>query len=65
MSEPKTERNAKIIAAYKTGQYSLREIAAAFDITHQRVDDILRSNGIPKNPPYLNLSRKGNVDDQV
>lgn len=41
----KTERNKQIIALYEAGE-NLREIAQEFDITFQRVQQILKRSGI-------------------
>jgi transposase-like protein len=50
--KPKTERNKQIIAAYEAGK-TLREVAQEFDVTFQRVQQLLKQYGISPHPMYV------------
>lgn len=45
--KPKTERNKQIVASYESGK-TLREVAQNFDVTFQRVQQVLMDRGIDR-----------------
>lgn len=52
-----TLRNDEIQQLYMGGKHSLRQVAAQFGISHERVRQILNGRGTPINPPFESLDR--------
>jgi len=54
----KTQRNKKIINLYTSYEYSLRDLGKIFNISHQRVHDIIRRAGIDGTGIYMERNRR-------